>query len=121
MVPAGLLLLAAAADAGASQTLAFYALLAAVPAVAVASLSAFGELIEREQPFADDTMTLQALLWTGALGLIVLAASSRASVIFDGSVTRLADSALLACIGILALEGFVAVVAQLRQPAPSRI
>lgn len=116
MLPVGLLLTAAVADASSHQVLAFYALLAAVPAVAVAALDALGDVLDRESPLADETLTLQALLWGAGLALIVVGASTRASILFDGPVTRLADSALVACLGILCAEGIVALVGQLRQP-----
>ncbi len=117
MLPVGLLLVAAAADASSHQTLAFYALLAAVPAVSVAALDTLGDLLDREHSLADETLTLQAILWAAGLALIVVGASTRASILFDGTVTRLADSALVACLGVLCAEGLVALVGQFRQPA----
>jgi hypothetical protein len=89
--------------------MAFYLLLAAVPAAAVAALDAFGELL-------DDTGSyLHALLWAVVLGLTVAGAAVRAPAITEGTVPTLARSALVACLGIFCVQALVGLAAELRR------
>lgn len=103
-MPALLVAAAAVADASSEPALALYALLLAIPALALAALAAFGELLEGEPPASGQ---LQALLWALALLLVVLGAAVRAPAVRDGALPPLAVSALVACLGVLALEAVV--------------
>jgi hypothetical protein len=118
-LPVALVLSAAVADSLARPGWAFYALLAAVPFAAVAALAAFGDLLDGSGRAHENTLgTMQTLLWTAALGLIVSATSARAGVLDGAPAAPFADPALLACLATLALESLVAVLAHAREPLP---
>jgi hypothetical protein len=108
LVPVGLVIAAAAADGAGAHGLAFYALLLAVPAAAVAALEAFGRVLDG----ADEH--LHALLWTLVLGLVVVGAAVRAPAVTEGSVPVLARSALLGCLAVFCVQAVVAAGAELR-------
>src|ERR671936_577853 len=69
--PVGLVLIATAADGAGAHGLAFYALLLAVPAAAVAALEAFGQVLDGAGEH------LHALLWALLLALVVVGAGGR--------------------------------------------
>ena len=108
VLPAGLALAAALADARGRHELAYWLVVAAVPAAACAALSGFGGLVEAV-PRSDEEARGRALTTLGglALGLIVLAAAVRSPAHLDHTVPALGSSAL---VGALALYGFQAVV-----------
>src|SRR6185437_13004601 len=108
-VPVGLVIAAAAADGAGFHELAFYALLLAVPAAAVAALEAFGRVLDGENEH------LHALLWTIVLALIVVGAAARAPAVTEGAVPGPARSALLACLGIFCVQAFVSLASELRE------
>ena len=108
-IPVGLVVMAAAADGAGAHELAFYALLLAVPAAAVAALDTFGELLDGARDH------LHALLWTVVLGLIVVGAAVRAPAVTEGAVPALARSALLACLAIFCVQAIVSLAAELRR------
>jgi hypothetical protein len=108
LIPVALVIAAAAADGAGAHGLAFYALLLAVPAVAVAALEAFGRVLDG----ADEH--LHALLWTLVLGLVVVGATVRAPAVTQGSVPVLARSALLGCLAVFCVQAVVAAGAELR-------
>jgi hypothetical protein len=108
-VPVGLVIAAAAADGAGVHELAFYALLLAVPAAAVAALEAFGHVLDGAEEH------LHALLWTVVLALVVVGAAVRAPAIAQGAVPGLARSALLACLAIFCVQAVVAAAAELRR------
>jgi hypothetical protein len=89
--------------------MAFYLLLAAVPAGAVAALDAFGELLE------GGGSHLHSLLWAVALALTVVGAAVRAPAIAEGSVPALARSALIACLAIFCVQALSSLTAELRR------
>jgi hypothetical protein len=89
--------------------LAFYALLAAVPAAAVAALEAFGHVLDG----ADEH--LHALLWTVVLVLVVVGCAVRAPAVAEGAVPTLGRSALLACLAVFCVQALVAAAAELRR------
>ncbi|HET7555333.1 MAG TPA: hypothetical protein VFJ75_06740 [Gaiellaceae bacterium] len=99
---------AAAADGAGSHTVAFYALLLAVPAAAVAALEAFGRVLDgaNEQ--------LHALLWAVVLALVVVGCAVRAAAVADGAVPGLARSALLACLGVFCVQAAASAARELR-------
>jgi hypothetical protein len=115
VLTAGLVLTAALADATGSPQLAFYALLAAVPAAAACGLSVFGELLdERGQ-------VLQGLVWAMVLTLVVVGAAARSPALPEGGVPTVGATALMACLALLSLEGLLAALAETRRRAlPSR-
>jgi hypothetical protein len=98
----GLVLAAALADHSASHTLAFYALLFAVPVAAFAGLHELG------QP--------SAYVWGLVLALLLVATAGRAPAVGDASVPPLARSALIACIVVFCLQALAALAAELRRP-----
>jgi len=107
-IPVALVVAAAAADGAGVHGLAFYALLAAVPAAAVAALDAFGRVLDgaNEQ--------LHALLWTMVLALVVVGAAVRAPAVTEGAVPALARSALVACLAVFCVQAVVAATEELR-------
>jgi hypothetical protein len=109
-IPVALVLAAAAADGAGAHGVAFYALLAAVPAAAVAALEALGEALE------DAGAQLQALLWGIVLALTVVSAAVRAPLLAQGTVPALGRSAVVACLAIFCFQALLGVVAELRRP-----
>jgi len=107
-IPVGLVIAAAAADGAGVHGLAFYALLLAVPAAAVAALEAFGRVLDGEHQH------LHALLWTVVLALVVVGAAVRAPAVPEGAVPALARSALLACLAVFCVQAVVAATEELR-------
>jgi len=112
-LPVALALAAWGADAHGSLGLAFYLLLAAVPAAAAAGLAAFGDAVDGrgEHP------AVQAALWGLATGLLVLSCAARSSH-GTTSLPPLGASALVACFGVLALKLCVSAAGLLRRVAP---
>lgn len=105
-LPALLALLAAVADGHGAHGLAFDALLAAIPFAAVAGLEAFGAYLEhREQALGG----VQALLWTLALGLLVLSCAARSPATQTAALPPLGWSALVSCLGVFAIKVTLAV------------
>ena len=96
----GLVALAGLADLGGAHTLAFYTLVAAVPAAAAAALVALDRALT-----ADGRRPLRrAWLQATVLVLVLLSAAVRAPVREENSVPQLATSALVACLLLLALQ-----------------
>jgi hypothetical protein len=109
--PAVLVLGAAFADAVGRSDLAFYALLAAVPIIAVAALGAYGDVVATEGP-APASVSLQALLWGIGLVLVTASAAVRAPA-FDSVAPTLGGTTLTACLAVVGLQGAVAVAREL--------
>jgi hypothetical protein len=107
-IPVALVVAAAAADGAGVHGLAFYALLAAVPAAAVAALDAFGMVLDGANEH------LHALLWTMVLALVVVGAAVRAPAVTEGAVPALARSALVACLAVFCVQAVVAATEELR-------
>jgi uncharacterized membrane protein YoaK (UPF0700 family) len=108
-IPVGLVVAAAAADGAGAHGLAFYALLAAVPAAAVVALDELGELLEGRHD------QVHAVLWALVLALLVVGAAVRAPAVTEGAVPALARSALLACLGVFCVQAVLALAAELRR------
>jgi hypothetical protein len=108
-IPVALVVAAAAADGAGMHGVAFYALLAAVPAVAAAALAAYGEALEREAG------RLQAYLWAVVLALTVIGAAVRAPALAEGTVPALGRSAVVACLAIFCAQAIAGLVAELRR------
>jgi hypothetical protein len=117
MLPALLAVIAATADGHGAHGLAFDALLAAIPFAAVSSLEAFGTYLEDR---TDSVGGLQALLWTLALGLLVLSCAARSPATQTGTMPPLGWSALVACLGVFAIKLTVAVAPVVRRLALPR-
>jgi hypothetical protein len=105
-------LLATVFDAANVSSLAFYCLLAAVPAIVVAGLAAVEELLQggalpHRRPIA--------LLHPVALVLILVAAALRAPLRAEGAVPRAAVSAAVACLVVFAMQGLIAVMPAFRR------
>lgn len=113
-LPALLVIVAAFADARGAHGLAFDALLAAVPFTAVSALVGFGEYLEQRE---DSVAGLQALLWTLAVGLLVLSCAARSPATGTHTLPPLGASALVGCLAVLGIKAFVAIVPQLRRVA----
>ena len=108
-IPVALVVAAAAADGAGMHGVAFYALLAAVPTVAVAGLDIYGEALER------GSSRLPAALWGVVLALTVVGAAVRAPALAEGSVPALARTAVVACLAIFCGQGIAGLVTELRR------
>jgi hypothetical protein len=111
--PAALIVGAALADAAGRSDLAFYALLAAIPAVAAAALGVYGDMVAAERP-APASVSLQALLWGLGLALVTASAAVRAPA-FDSVAPGLGVSTLTACLAIVGLQAVVAAAGEARR------
>jgi hypothetical protein len=110
-LPVALVLGAVAADGRGFHLVAFYLLVAAVPAAAGAALTVLGELVELSGRTGRAAARVQACL--GALGLtaVVVAAAARANAVDGESLPPLAASALVVFLTAFVLQGFVALLA----------
>ena len=107
-VPVGLVIAAAAADGAGVHGLAFYALLLAVPAAAVAALEAFGHVLDGANEH------LHALLWTIVLALVVVGVGRPCAGGHGRRRPAAARSALLACLAVFCVQAVVAAAAEFR-------
>jgi hypothetical protein len=110
-VALALVLAAAAADAAGAHGLAFYALVAAVPASAAAGLAALGRTIDAGE---DEIVLLQALLWGLLIVLLVLGCASRSHALAVDGVPTFARSTLVAALAVLCVKAVLATGARLR-------
>ena len=108
-LPVTLVVAAAAADGAGAHGIAFYALLAAVPAAAAAGLEAYCHALE------DPRSRLHALLWGIVLGLTVTGAAARAPAVAEGNVPALGRSAVVACLAIFCVQAVASLVTELRR------
>jgi len=101
-ISAALVLGAVVADGADARTAALYLVLAAIPAVAVAALSFFGELAEGS---ADaEAGAVYVGLTSLALVLLVIGAAVRSNTVADHSVPALAVSTLVGALCLLGLQ-----------------
>jgi len=112
MTPVAFALLAAVADARDAHTLAFDALLVAIPFAAVAALIAFGDYLEDRGPSLRGT---QALLWGVAVVLLVVSDAARSPSSHE--LPALGSSALIGCLAVFALKGVLATAPYARRLA----
>jgi hypothetical protein len=97
-----LLLSAVIADSGGARSLAFYLVLAAIPAMAVAALSFFGDLVEGS---ADDEAGALYVGLTGlALILLVIGTAVRANALQDAALPALGTSAVIGALALIGLQ-----------------
>ena len=113
-VALALVLAAAAADAAGAHGLAFYALVASVPAAAYAGLAALERTVRHD---GDEIVLMQALLWAVMLVLLVLGCASRSHALDVGGVPPFAHSALIAALAVLCIKAVLATGARLRTRA----
>jgi hypothetical protein len=97
------LLAAALADAAHAPSLAFYALLAAVPVAAAVTLMTVGLAV-------DEVIgaSARSVLSLAALGLTVAAATFRGPLVAAGEIPTVATTAVLAAVCAVSLEAFIA-------------
>ena len=114
MLPIVLTVIAAYADSRGAHGLAFDALLGAIPFAAVCALVGFGAYLEDR---TDAVEGLQALLWSVALGLLVLSCAARSPAARTESLPALGRSALVGCLAVLVVKGGVALVPLVRRAA----
>jgi hypothetical protein len=108
IAPVALVFGAALADQLGAHTLAFNALLVAVPVTAIAGLRAVSDRLDGKAP-------AQAYVWALVLALLLVATAVRAPAVGDPAVPTLARSALLACIGVFCLQAVAALAGELRR------
>jgi hypothetical protein len=101
LLPAGLVLSTALVDAVGAHGLAYYVLLAAVVATAIAALESFGDLVEPSGSHGLRLARWEAVCSACALALALVAAAVRSG----SSVPPVGTSALLACLAVFALQG----------------
>jgi hypothetical protein len=116
-----LVLGAALADASGQHELAYWALVAAVPVVALAGLSGLGDVLDgtAASPHDRGIAALSAL----ALPFVLLAAGVRAPLLADGPPPAVGITAVVGALGIFAVQALLAASAaapreRLRASAP---
>ena len=125
LLPLALVFLATVMDAAHASSLAFYLLLAAVPAIVVAGLASLEELLEGVQPHRRAV----GLLHIVTLVLVLISAALRAPLRAEGTVPQAAASAVIACLVVFAIQAGIGwlpairralgrVVQPEQQPAP---
>jgi hypothetical protein len=100
VLPVSLVVAAALADGSGWHRLAFYALLAAIPALAVTAVDAFGDYVQGSSP-------VYVSFLGGGLALVVLGEALRGPALVDGAPPAAAAAALLGALALLSLHGVV--------------
>jgi hypothetical protein len=108
MSPIALVLAAALADHFGAHTLAFDALLLAVPVTAIAGLRSVADRLDGK---ADPT---HAFAWALVLAFLLVATAARAPSVGAPSVPAVARSALIACVVVFCLQALAALAGELR-------
>jgi hypothetical protein len=116
LLPVALVVSAAAADARELHEVAFYLLVAAVPAAAVSALSLFGEALDLP---GDGAVRLQAALAALGLVLVLVAAAIRGQNPVT-EVPPVAVSALMAALGVFAVQAVAALASPFAASRPHR-
>jgi len=101
VTPLTLALAAVAADGAGLHRVAFYLVLAAIPAAAGAALGAAADLVVGRPVLARTACTVAALV------LLVMSSAVRANAAVGSALPPLALSALIGCLGAYALLGVV--------------
>ncbi len=99
---ATLLVSALLMDGAGARTLAFYLVLAAIPAVAISALSFFGDLVEGSAD--DEAGALYVGLTSLALVLLVIGAAVRANAVSDAALPALGTSAVVGSLALIGLQ-----------------
>ncbi len=97
---------AALADAAGEHSLAYWALVAAVPVVAIAALAGLGEVLDGSAAGPHDRGL--ALLSAFALPFVLLAAAVRAPLLADGPPPAVSVTAVVGALAIFAVQALVA-------------
>ncbi len=112
LLPLALVASAALADGRERHQLAFYLLVAAVPAAAIAALSAFGELVELPGREAGELAArVEATLAVLGLLAVLLAAGVRGQSPEVSAVPTLGVSALVLCLVVFAAHSLTLLAA----------
>src|SRR5438876_12380870 len=90
----------ALADATGDHRVAFYALVLAIPPLAIATMDSFGEYLEGGSGF-------RALTWAVALGLAVASSAVRGQVPGEATVPAVAVSAFFVCLALVWAQAVV--------------
>jgi hypothetical protein len=106
--PIALVLAAALADHFGAHTLAFDALLVAVPVTAIAGLRSVADRLDGK---AEPT---HAYAWALVLAFLLVATAARAPSVGDASVPAVARSALIACVVVFCVQALAALGSELR-------
>jgi hypothetical protein len=101
----GLVLGAALADATAHHALAYYLLVTAVPVVAVAALSALGDVLDGSAAEAHDRGI--AMLSALALPFVLLGTAVRAPLVTEGPPPVIGVTAVMMALAIFAIQALV--------------
>lgn len=104
-----LVLGAALADATGQHALAYYALVAAVPVVALAALSGLGDVLDGSAAAPHDRGI--AILSGVALPFVLLGTAVRAPLLEDGPPPVVGVTAVVAALAIFAVQALVAATA----------
>lgn len=104
-----LVLGAALADAAGQHSLAYYALVGAVPVVALAALSGLGDVLDGSAAAPHDRGI--AVLSAIALPFVLLGTAVRAPLLTDGPPPVVGVTAVVATLAIFAVQALVAVSA----------
>ena len=104
-----LVLGAALADAAGQHALAYYALVAAVPVVALAALSGLGDVLDGSAAAPHDRGI--AILSGVALPFVLLGTAVRAPLLEDGPPPVVGVTAVAAALAIFAVQALVAATA----------
>jgi uncharacterized membrane protein YdcZ (DUF606 family) len=110
-----LVVAAVLADAQGEHRLAFYALFAAIPALAISTVDAFGAYVEGSSP-------IFAWLSGFTLVLVVTGTALRAPVLTEGTVPAVALSALVLALALVAVQGLLELArGRLERQRPRRV
>lgn len=112
VLPVGLVVAAAAAGVQGHPRLAFYVLVAAVPAAAAAALALYGELLDAGDRGPVGVLGVELALAVGGLLLLLAAATTRESVAGGDPIPAVSSSALGACVAVLVAQALVAFLPQ---------
>jgi hypothetical protein len=104
-----LVLGAALADTAGAHSVAYYALVAAVPLGAVAALLALGAVLDGSA--AEPLDRALAALSAVALAFLVLGTAVRAPLLADGPPPAIGVTCVIACLALFALQALLAVTA----------
>jgi hypothetical protein len=102
LLSAALLLAAVVADGAGARTAALYLVLAAIPAVGVAALSFYGDLVEGSAD--DEAGALYVGLTSLALVLLVVSAAVRANALRDAAMPALGTSAVVGALALIGMQ-----------------
>ena len=104
-----LVLGAALADAAGAHGLAYYLLVGAVPVVAIAALSALGEVLDGSAAAPHDRAV--AALSALVLPCVLLGTAVRAPLLSDGPPPAIGVTAVVACLALYAVQALLSATA----------